>query len=365
MDKMQLLEAKKNILLHVADVRGKVSSYKFIHVFVNDKFSKSIVDFINAHFSASEHCFIFCGGHSAEQFPLPEGDNVFNCRHPACLAVSDSVSKVIFHGLYSTDVVEYIFQHSEIMNKSYWIPWGGDLHDAHSNPIGDYVRRNFQGVAANAYTKKIYQQRHGEGKVFFPFSMTFQSIEYERIVATPVPQKKYIQIQVNNSTHPSTLEVFNNLAKFRDENIIVTTILSYGIQKWKSKILEEGKRIFGEKFRPIVDYIPKEAYIKILARNDIYILNQHRPQGMTTTFTSMLLEKKVFMRGEISGYLHDEGYSLYDSRSLPALSFAQLLDNPAKEKNKHLAAGRFDPVFQKQCWQNIFAYVPPMPDRAV
>lgn len=365
MDEMQSLECKKNILLQIADIRSKVRSYKFINVIANDKFSKSIVEFIKAHFSAAEHCFIFCGGHSEEQFPLPEGDNVFSCPYPACIAVSDSVSKVIFHGLYNTNFIEYLSQNSEIMQKSYWIPWGGDLHNARSSPIGDYVRRNFQGVAANAYTKKIYQQRYGKGKVFFPFSMTFQSIEYERIVATPIPQKKYVQIQVNNSSHPTTLEALHSLAKFKDENIVVTTILSYGLTGWNDKILDEGNRIFGAKFRPVMDYMPKEAYIKLLARNDVYILNQQRPQGMTTTFTSMLLEKKVFMRGDISEYLHDEGYTLYDTRSLPELTFEQLLDNPAKEKNKQLANGRFDPVFQKQCWQNIFAYTPPVADGAV
>lgn len=79
----------------------------------------------------------------------------------------------------------------------------------------------------------------------------------------------------------------------------------------------------------------------------------------------MLLGKKVFMRGEISGYLHDEGYTLYDTRSLRDLTFEQLLDNPAKEENRRLADGRFDPVFQKQCWHNIFAYAPPIPGNAV
>ena len=361
MDRIQLLELKKNLLLQIAFLREKISSYKYVHVFVNDKFCKSIVNFINEHFDPSGHCFFLCGGLPEEQVPLSEGDNIFSCAHPACLCVSDSVSKVIFHGLYNGAVIEYIRQRPEIMAKSYWIPWGGDLHDVPSSPVGDYVRRNFQGVAANAYTKEIYQQKHGEGKVFFPFSMTYQSIEFDRIITTPIPKKQYIQIQVNNSAHPSTLEALYSLKKFKDENIVVTTILSYGMTEWSYKIENEGKRIFGDKFRPILKYIPKENYVKLLARNDIYILNQQRPQGMTTAFTSMLLGQKVFMRGDISEYLHDEGYTLYDTRSLPELSLEQLIDNPAKEENKRLAAGRFDPVFQKQCWQNIFEYEPPMP----
>ena len=351
-------------LLQLAEIRSKITSYKYIHVVTNDKFSASIVTFILKHFDPSEHCFLFCGGHPAAEFPIPEGDNIFSCSNPAALGVSDAVSKVIFHGLYDGGVVRYLSEHPEIMAKSYWVPWGGDLHDVPSTPTDDYVRKNFQGVAANAYTKKIYQRKYGQGKVFFPFSICFESIEYEKIIATPIPKKQYVQIQINNSAHHSTLEAFEFLEKFRNENIRVTTILSYGSINWNAKIIREGKRIFGDKFRPIQDYIPKEMYIKLLARNDIFILNQDRPQGMTTAFTSMLLGQKIFMRGDISEYLHDEGYTLYDTRSIAGLSFEELCANPAKEENKRLVPRRFDPAFQKQCWKALFDYEPPKPDGA-
>jgi hypothetical protein len=244
------------------------------------------------------------------------------------------------------------------MRKSYWIPWGGDLHEADDNPIGNYVRSNFQGCAADAYTKKIYQQKYGKGKMFFPFSLTFSSISYDKIITTRIPKKDYIRIQVNNSTHESTLEVFSSLEKFKNENIMVTTILSYGNQKWREKILSAGQQIFGAKFLPVVKYVPADAYLKFLAKNDIYIMNQRRPQGLTTAFTAMLLGQKVFMRGEISGYLRDEGYTLYDSGSLASLSFEELCANPAREENKRRAAGRFDEAHVRQCWRNIFEYKP-------
>lgn len=364
MDRMQHLALKKETLLQIAFVRDKVCSYAFIHVFINDKFTRSIVEFINAHFDPSEHCFVFCGGRPEEQFPLPEGDNIFICDNPACLAVSDAVSKVIFHGLFNWDIIVFLYEHPEFLEKSYWVVWGGDLHDAPSTLVDDYVRSHFQGIATNAHSRKVYQQRYGKEKAFFPLGICFESIEYERIVATPVPQKKYVQIQVNNSTHPSTLEVLHSLEKFKDENIIVTTVLSYGRQTWQKKILGEGKDIFGHKFYPVMEYIPKDKYIKLLARNDIFILNQKRPQGMTTAFTSMILGKKVFMHGNISDFLHEEGYTLHDTRSLGTLSFEQLCANPAADENKRLAAGRFDPVIQKERWRNIFDYAPPtIPDQ--
>jgi len=351
----------QDTLLQLAEIRSKIISYKYIHVVTNDKFSASIVTFILKHFDPPEHCFLFCGGRSADEFPIPEGDNIFSCSNPAVLAVSDAVSKIIFHGLYDGGVVKYLSEHPEIMAKSYWASWGGDLYDVPSTPTNDYVHKNFQGVAVDAHGKMAYRQKYGEAKAFFPFNICFESIEYERIVATPVPQKKYVQIQVNNSAHPSTLEVFQALEKFRDENIRVTTVLSYGRTTWNHKILSEGHRIFGDKFCPVLNYIPKETYIKLLARNDIYILNQERPQGVTTSFTSMVLGCKVFMRGGTSWHLHDEGYTVYDTQSIPGLSFEEFCANPAKEENQRLAPMWFDPAAHKQCWKNIFDYEPPKP----
>lgn len=358
MEKVQNFATRKDILLHVSSLREKIRSYKFIHVLINDKFTKSTVEFISKHFTVSEHCFVFIGGASQESFPLPVGDSIFSWPSPYCLAVSDSVSKVIFHGLFHYGVILYLYENPEIMKKSYWIPWGGDLYEAEDEPVGNHVRRNFQGYAGNVYIRKIYEQKFGKSKVVFPFSISYSSIAYDTIISTPIPQKDYVQIQVNNSTHFSTLEVFDSLKKFKDENIRVVTILSYGKQQWIDKILACGEKIFGNKFFPVVRYLPPDAYIKLLARNDVYILNQGRPQGMTTTFTSMLLGQKVFMRGEISEYLFEEGYTIYDTNKLSQLSFEQLLENPSKEKNKILASQRFDENFVRQCWKNIFEYEP-------
>ena len=348
----------------LAEIRVKICSCKFIHVMTNDKFSSSIVKFIHGHFAPPEHCFLFCGGHPEEKFPIPEGYNIFKSSHPAALGVSEAVSKVIFHGLYDWDVILYLNEHPEIMAKSYWIPWGGDLYDAPGNPVGDSVRGNFRGVGSDGYTRRVYRQKYGTENVLFPFDICFEPIEYARIIATPIPQKQYVQIQVNNSAHHSTLEALHALEKFKAENILVTTVLSYGGDKWSNKICDEGKRIFDDKFIPIQSYIPPDMYIKLLARNDILILNQHRPQGLTTAFTSMLLGQKVFMRCDMRKYLDDEGYTLPDTRGIPELSFEELCANPAKEENKRLAARRFDPVFQEQCWRNLFDYEPPKPGGA-
>lgn len=350
------LTQKAEFLLQLRTLRDKISSYKFIHVFVNDKFSKSIAEFIAGHFNAAEHCFVFIGGRPEAEFPLPQIPNTFSCPHPYCLAVSDTVEKVVLHGLYNSHVVQHLYHSPEIMQKSYWVPWGGDLHEAPDDPINNYVRSNFQGCAVNAYGKKVYQKKYGEGKAFFPFSLCFSSIDYNKIISTKIPPKSRVRIQVNNASHPSTLEVFAGLAKFKDENIEVTTVLSYGKQEWREKIIAEGKRIFADKFFPVTKYMPPDVYIKFLARNDIYIMNQHRPQGMTTAFTAMLLGQKVFMRNELREYLHDEGYTLYDSNSLDTLSFAELCAHSTQERNRRLAAKRFDETHIKQSWMNIFEH---------
>ena len=346
-------------------LRAEMSTCRFIHVLKNDKFCKPIVDFINRHFDPEEHFFIFLQiyAHSFDEFPLPEGDNVFYSEDPACLAVSSLVSKVIFHGMYSNIIADHVRKHPEILEKAYWIPWGGDLYNPLIQPNKSlpYVQARVRGVAGNARIIAEYKRRYGsEGKVFLPFNVTFESIPYAEILAQPIPQKDYVQILVNNSAHPSTLEVLRALEKFKDENIRVATVLSYGATQHNQEILELGQSIFADKFFALTEYVPPDEYLKFLAKNDIYIMNQERPQGMTTAFTAMLLGQKIFMREECSGYLSDEGYTIYPTASLPDLSFAELcaLDPADAEKNRQLADRRFNPKQVAEAWRNIFEYEP-------
>lgn len=359
---MKELSSKYQYLLKLSNLREKIPNYKYVHVLYNDKFCRSIVEFISDNFNRDDHCFVFTGGISENKMPLPSRPNVFSFSGSICLNNSDKVNKFIFHGLYMPNIDAILYNNRDILKKSYWLPWGYDIYETdNDSEMMHYVKGHMAGVAANSRVRQIYAQKYGHygsQPHFFPYNITYESIPYQTIISAKVPRKDYCQILVNNSAHETTLEALDFLKNFRDENIKVYTILSYGDQRWNDRIIKNGKNLFGLKFTPITKFIPPEQYIKFLARNDIFILNQRRPQGMTTFFAMMLLGKKVFMRSELSDYLKMDGYSIGDTQAIPDMSFAELLAATALEKNRELAAHRFDPKHVREFWQTIFDDIP-------
>ncbi len=80
------------------------------------------------------------------------------------------------------------------------------------------------------------------------------------------------------------------------------------------KMIERGKEIFGDKFIPILEFMPFERHLEFLAQIDIAIFNSNRQQAMGNIITLLGLGKKVYMRSNITSWkLFEEiGVKVFD-----------------------------------------------------
>ncbi|MES1952429.1 4-alpha-L-fucosyltransferase [Salinisphaera sp. S4-8] len=90
------------------------------------------------------------------------------------------------------------------------------------------------------------------------------------------------------------------MGKYRDENINILTPLSYGNRLYAENVINVGKRIFGEKFVAITDFMSGNDYSDFLGSIDIAIFNHDRQQAMGNTITLLGMGKTVFMRRDIT-----------------------------------------------------------------
>mgnify|MGYP000059736785 FL=1 len=173
---------------------------------------------------------------------------------------------------------------------------------------------------------------------------------------TKKQKKGYVQIQINNSCDKSTLEVLDYLKKYKDENIKIVTILSYGQMDYKEEIIKKGKKIFDDKFTYIDNYLSPEKYSQHLANNDILILNQNRQQGVGNTMASLYLGIKVFIRSEISVYksLTNDGIKVFDTNNIPALDYNEFVYYDKREINQNIVSSFFDENCVARQWEYIF-----------
>lgn len=339
-------------------INKKINTYKYVHIIHNDKFSQTIVDFFNRNFGNKEHCFIFYSGMSITLFPIPKYRNVFVVQDIFSLMITEKVYKIILHGLFIADVIEYLYQNKQLLSKSCWIIWGGDMYDAPRDKKNDYVRKNIANYGFQYKDNKIYKKMYGkkakEFHIIIPHISSLQLIESLK----QKNKKKFLQIQINNSADKSTLEVLDALAKFSNKNIKIFTVVSYGDVQYTNSIISKGKKIFGDKFYVLDQYLDKITYLKHLSQNDILILNQKRQQGMQNVIVSLIYGTKVFINSDVTtfDYFIQNGFFVEDTNKIinqSWTSFIKLFDGMRKKNIYKAEKYFFNDQIIKKTWQNI------------
>ena len=83
-------------------------------------------------------------------------------------------------------------------------------------------------------------------------------------------------------------------------------ILSYGEKPWtpgyKDLVIKKGNELFGDRFYPIVEFMPKKDYLDFLKDIDIFILNHRYQQGMGNIIQALGMNKTVFLNPEANHY---------------------------------------------------------------
>ncbi len=353
--KVYYLRLKSKIL--TPRINRDIKKYKYVHVMLNDKFNKPFVDFLNKNFDSTEHmilCYRACKNKPPTLFP--KGKNVYEYVYFKDIKglLGDNIDKIIFHSLFMPGVIDRLYREPELLKKSYWVIWGGDLYNAPRDEKNDFVRKNFKGylnIIDKDYAIKKYNMSGSFYEMFYP-----SLIDKEKLDNIKIKKKDYVQIQINNSCDESTLEMLDVLSKYKDENIRITTVLSYGKLGYKEQIIKKGKDIYGEKFEYLDKLLSPEEYLNNLAQNDIIILNQNRQQGLGNILISLYIGLKVYIRPEITTYkyLKSNNISIFDSNEIQQLDFNDFIENLTQRSNKEMCDKYFSDKYLSSLLNDFF-----------
>lgn len=183
------------------------------------------------------------------------------------------------------------------------------------------------------------------------------------MITKPKVKKDVIDILVNNSGDETTLEMLDILAKFKNENINIRTILSYKSANQSDvrlEIMDKGYTIFGNKFKPEIHFMSRENYANFLANIDIYISNQNRQQGNGNATFICSLGGKIFTKSDTSVYkkYNSIGIKYFDTYSIPSLSFQDFVhyDHRTKLDTIEKLTLRMDDENKKCQWRDFFNF---------
>lgn len=283
---------------------------------VTNSFAASVISYMGKNFSGYEkEYYIF-------NQDLTDKENTYrvSCRG----IVFDRVlrkkikdaDKIIVSGVFLTQYVWFLF-FKRYLPKTYFQFWGGDfyhlsgvlsLREKVEKQIDKYCIKKSAGIillleGEKEQFLKIFPTTKNK-KFFFtpvPFGEKEEQIlKKYRVLGRESQSQGAKRILVGNSATKTNkhFEIFNMLKSCGLRDVEIVCPLSYGNNEYREKVIFEGKKLFGELFVPIVDYMDYEEYTKLLMTCLVGIYNFERQQGLGNIFALLNMGKKVYLNEE-------------------------------------------------------------------
>lgn len=280
---------------------------------------------------------------------------------------------VVVHGMFYKHVKKMIMKSSNQI-KFVWLGWGGDYYDTIpelsknlyfnktlENLQSDYkltLKNTIKSLidffvpSYNIKTSDIYNRIDFFGPVLYdeyvllekilkPIHCTYIPFSYGQLENDLIKGIENYKLNGNNillgnsasytNNHIEMLELLSNF-DLKDRRVI--TPLNYGDKSYTKKIMSYGQMLLSQNFNPIVDFMDKQNYHKMLSSCSICIMNHKRQQSLGNIITMLYLGAKLFLNQEnpVYVFLKKEGAVIYsiDELDFNSKIVEQLSENEIK-----------------------------------
>lgn len=316
-----------------------------------------LVDFLNRQLPTEELLFLYCGPccESAKTFGVGNAlvlSSFFNMSKDLKEEIYNS-SKIIIVGFFNVELSLFLYTHRALLKKTTVALHGGEFYGQRGKtPIKRkaffILRRSLISKMEACCTfvpddyyvaQKFYllPKKHFLAELPWHFEATPVQAEEEK-------QKSPIVIMVGHNAlkEDHTVEALQMLRKFKDEPIEIIAPLSYGDEKYKEKVIEKGKQVFGNKFRPLLEWIEPKEYQRLLRAVSVFVIGVDRQAGTFNINLMLRLGCKVYARPDtsiwsfFSNYCHCDMFSINDIESQEFEDFITFQKNDRVKNSRNL-----------------------------
>lgn len=357
-------------------------SYKNLHFIFDNMYSKSFYNYIRSNHPKEDHFFILVTGINSFDFFANENDQQL-MRAPAIELNRYSLNMELYRLIngskqiyihYLFDFIAEFFESIQFgKQKLFWILWGADLYSYIDLPVYDSETVNYFENKLNLndqvskkvlfYKKSLISRLEGiltwnigdfellvknfssnarQMHFYYPSVVDFNTLESVLLEHQSTIKEK-VSILVGNSGTPTNnhVSIFRTLQKYVTEIDKVIVPLSYGDKNYIQKISELGKKMFGDKFKPLFEFLPGKDYAKIVDSCDLVFMNHWRQQAVGNTVVSLYLGKSVFLSEKSTTYktFNKQGFKLFSIENFMEAKHKKLLDfvtYDSREPNRKL-----------------------------
>lgn len=334
---------------------------KALHLFMDHNFVDSAISLFDSYYPGSNIYVVHSETGNLKMVRQSDGIRVLNMsleenRNKLFdFSKRQGVDKVLLHGMLPWQVDFVSRMKKELGVKVYWIFWGYELYetlvyekgykiiDERFNPfrkysyyrpniVSKYVRRLMGIYNPPAYMKLMKmadyfcfwnKRDYDLACRFFNLSMKYHQFAYTANKRDAEPEYLFdldatihgkILINHQASFFGNHKTIFKKLKQLDKENRFEKIVpLSYGPPSVRVTMLEVGKKMFGNQFKPLLDYMSRDKYFDILRTVDVAIFGQRRQEAAGNIIQLLKNGVKVFLRNDnnLLQYYREKGYYIY------------------------------------------------------
>lgn len=330
---------------------------KIIHIFSIEKFLMSYYRQVYANFDAKEHHFIVYG-EGSHFLPNTDAKSIYLAElaavHEYTYIESDrklfsrkvrkilrDADKIIIHGMGMFSLL--LFPYAK---KCRVVFWGHDIYDY----LG--TRKRTIKAIAHEWARHRFIERcdavcvgiKGDYDALATVCKPPKMLRFQYYLETDKENKIVKSTrELHKSTSPVIIQLGNSatrsncheialrvLSKFEDEDMKIICPLSYGGDgdDYRIEVTEIGKKLFGDKFEPITEYMPYDEYCTLLARCQVAIFACDRQQAIGNLILQSNFGAKIFVRSDTSVWeelVEENGLMYYDIENIKDMPFDEFV----------------------------------------
>ncbi len=331
-----------------------------IHICPLDKFIPPYIDLIEQNSLGFENKYFILSGEEYK-YDLKKWPNIEFVDNQSAvnnmLTSMKEAEKIILHGLWSPLVNHLLLENEQLLTKGYWLMWGGDFYfpEKQSETTKKVIEKVGHCLTYIKGDFELAKQWYGATGVHINClgytSNTFKNFE-------PIHRDDdCLNIQIGNSADPSNnhLSMLTTLHKLKLKNIKIFAPLSYGNKEYAANIENLGKKLFEDKFVPLIEHMPLDDYKKYLQSIDIAIFNHDRQQAMGNTINLLGMGKKLYMKSSVTPWklFKEQNLQVFDIKE--GLSVTKLPEEIAAS-NSLIIKNFYTEDRLINDWKNVFEY---------
>lgn len=151
------------------------------------------------------------------------------------------------------------------------------------------------------------------------------------------------KIMIGHSAHAylQHKKIMKALYKFRDENILISLILSYGNMEYAKTVEDYALKMFPGKVEIIKNYMSPEEYFRYLKTVDIGIFDYTQQAALGNIWMLLYLEKKLYLneKGILKLATRLEAVETYNVNEIENMNFEEFTKTPYNKHNSKSVGG--------------------------